>query len=163
MDIQIPQIIFQAINFFVIVYVLHRFIYKPILNILDERSKKVEAGLKAAENNLKQEAEIEKRVQSEIKQARKEAKEILKDAKIEAEKKAQEIIQAATIKAKKALEKERQSLATQAETEKAKMKDEFADMVVTATRMVLKNSLGQSEQQRIVESQIKKIKGYTIA
>ncbi len=42
-------IIIQAINFIILLWLLNRFVYKPILNILEERSRKTTGALKDAE------------------------------------------------------------------------------------------------------------------
>ena len=45
---------FQLINFGVLVFVLNRFLYQPILKIIELRNKKIEDSIKAAEETLKE-------------------------------------------------------------------------------------------------------------
>jgi len=45
----------QVVNFAVLLFILKRFLYKPILKVLEERKKRIEESLKNAE-------EIEKRL-----------------------------------------------------------------------------------------------------
>ena len=40
----------QIVNFFILLYILKRFAYKPILKVLDDRKEKIEKGLRDAEN-----------------------------------------------------------------------------------------------------------------
>ncbi len=42
-------IIIQAINFIILLWLLNRFVYKPIINILEERSQKTTGTLKSVE------------------------------------------------------------------------------------------------------------------
>ncbi len=42
-------IIIQAINFIILLWLLNRFVYKPIINILEERSRKTTGTLKSVE------------------------------------------------------------------------------------------------------------------
>lgn len=46
----------QVVNFLILLFILKKFLYKPLLKVLDERRKKIEDSLKSAE-------EIEKRLQ----------------------------------------------------------------------------------------------------
>ena len=50
MQINWFTIIAQILNFLVLVWLLKRFLYKPILNAIDEREKKIESQLKDADN-----------------------------------------------------------------------------------------------------------------
>ena len=76
MDINIWQVLFQAFNFGVILLVLNKFLYKPIQKVLDDREKKINAGLAAAEASLKAQDEVEKSKKSALAGARKSAAEI---------------------------------------------------------------------------------------
>jgi F-type H+-transporting ATPase subunit b len=58
MDINWFTVIAQVLNFFILVWLLKRFLYKPILKAIDEREDKIAAQLKAAELK-KSEAEKE--------------------------------------------------------------------------------------------------------
>lgn len=58
MEINWFTVIAQVINFFILVWLLKRFLYKPILSAIDERESKIAAQLKAAEAT-KAEAEKE--------------------------------------------------------------------------------------------------------
>ena len=42
-------LIFQIIAFFVLLYVLNRFLYKPVFRVFEERKKRTEASLKEAD------------------------------------------------------------------------------------------------------------------
>lgn len=69
----------QAINFVLVFLVLKKFIYKPVLRILDERRKKIEDGLlksKEAEQRL---LETEKIKLQKIKEAERIASELLQE------------------------------------------------------------------------------------
>ncbi len=58
-------VIAQAINFLILVWLLKRFLYKPILNAIDEREKKIAAQIKDADDKkaaaIKEEADYKKR------------------------------------------------------------------------------------------------------
>jgi len=159
-EILFPQILFQIINFGIIVVVLFKFLYKPILKILDQRSQKVTQGLQAAEANLKAQEEMDKTVQAELKKARAEAINITKAAKKDADKEALEIVAQAKADAKKVLAKERSSLETSFAEEKKRLEADFTSMVTQTTKELLSEYLSEAEQQKIIAAQIKDLKNY---
>jgi len=50
MQINWFTVLAQILNFLILVWLLRRFLYKPILNAIDEREKKIESQLKDADN-----------------------------------------------------------------------------------------------------------------
>lgn len=100
MEINIGQVLFQALNFGVILFVLTKFLYKPLMKLLDERAKKINDGLAAAEKNMASAAEAEKSVKAELAKAKKMGTTIISDAEKEAKVKGDKIIEDAKAKAK---------------------------------------------------------------
>lgn len=160
MEILFPQILFQIVNFGIIVAVLYKFLYKPILKILDQRSQKVSQGLQAAEANLKAQEELDDKVKSELKQAQSEASKVIKSAKTDAEKQAQEILAKARGEATTIIAKERAGMEASFAQEKKQMEADFAAMVTQTTKELLTTYLTDSEQKKIIEHQIKDLKNY---
>ena len=48
-DINLVGLVFQVINFLLLLYLLNRFLFKPLLGRMDERSAKIGKGLEDAE------------------------------------------------------------------------------------------------------------------
>lgn len=163
MDIQINQILFQLINFSVVLFVLNKFLYKPLTNILEQRKNKVALGQKAAEANLKTEKELEKTKTKIVSEARAEADEIVKEAKKKAKKDYSEIMADAKKKAEKVLEKERKSLESLINQDREDMQKQFAGMVTQTTEQLLKKYLTAAEHKKIISSQIKDLKTMSIS
>ena len=63
MQINAIQIILQIVNFAVLVTVLTKFLYKPILKILEGRAQRIQEGLEAAEKSLEERAAVEEKKQ----------------------------------------------------------------------------------------------------
>ncbi len=163
MDIQLNQIIFQIINFGIVFAVLVKFLFKPVQNILEQRAQKIEEGLKAAEQNVKAQNEIQAKKEEVLQKARKEASEIKKEAKSKAEKEAAEIISSAKKEAKKILDKEREALVASIESERKSMQNSIAQLVTETTQALLKRYLSDKEQQQIIEKQIQDLKNIKLA
>lgn len=111
----------QAVNFGVLLLALWYFLYTPVLSMIDERKKKIEDGVKSAEEAQKKLADIESQKDSVIADARKNAGEIVAHAKIkatedaailrtEAEARAESIVADAQARAHEESEKARRAL-----------------------------------------------------
>lgn len=70
----------QAVNFLILLFVLKRFAYTPMLRFLEERSTKIEKGLKDAETASKRLEQAEKEHKALLAKAQKEAKGIVDEA-----------------------------------------------------------------------------------
>jgi F-type H+-transporting ATPase subunit b len=159
-EILFPQILFQAINFAIIVVVLVKFLYKPIIKILEQRSQKVTEGIQAAEKNIKSQSEMDETIKAEMKKAHEEAQAITKSAKKDAEREASKIIEQAKTDAQKVLAKERTSLEATFAQDKKSLEDDFVSMVTQTTSELLSEYLSKEEQQKIVAREIKELKNY---
>lgn len=154
MDIQIPQIIFQMINFGVVLGALSYLLYKPILKVLDERATRIEEGQKAADKALAEQSNIEE-LKKQIKQkAEKQAAQILEEAqKSAAARKAQLVAEA-----KKQAEAEIEKLRTQWEAEKkqlaADLEKQFVEAVLTTTEKVVGTSLDSKAQSKVIDQEL---------
>lgn len=82
----------QAVNFFVLLFLLQRFAYKPILKMLKKRKEEIEKGLeftKAAKEELKKTGELREET---LKQAQTEALALVTVAEETGKKKKEEIL-----------------------------------------------------------------------
>ena len=76
----------QLVNFAVFVFVLHRFAYKPILDLLEARQKKIERGLEDAKQAAAARENAETAREKTMQAAKGEAKEIVANALAASEK-----------------------------------------------------------------------------
>ena len=72
----------QVVNFLIIFIIMKKFLYKPLLKVLNERKQKIEESLKNAEESNRLMKETIEKEQEILKNAQIEAKKLLNDAKI---------------------------------------------------------------------------------
>jgi len=158
MEINFSQVLFQVVNFGVIFWVLTKYLYKPVLKLLADRQEKINAGLAAAEKNLKTEQASEDEKKAILAKTRKEAAAIIKDATVESKKQADAMIREA--KEKAALEANR--ILTKAENAAAQKQKEASlalkDLVIATTSKVLSETLSAKDLSGINKAIAKKLK-----
>ena len=82
----------QSVNFVILLFVLYKFAYGPVLKLLTERTSKIEKGLKDSEYAQKKLIEITEKEREIFTRARKQAQEIVAKAEEVAMKNKEEII-----------------------------------------------------------------------
>ncbi|OGV93494.1 ATP synthase F0 subunit B [Microgenomates group bacterium RIFCSPLOWO2_01_FULL_47_10] len=158
MEINLQQFLLQVVNFAVIFLVLAKFVYRPILKILDERANKINEGLIAAEKSLDSQIRIEETKKKELIKAQKEAALILEEATSKAETMAKDIVDQAKTEAQKAVQNEEKQLMNRLEKEEKRLKGEIAGLVIASTKSLLQTSLTPAIQKEIIKKQINDLK-----
>ena len=77
LGIDIKLLTAQVINFALLLLILRRFAYQPMLQLMDERSARIEQGLKDAEAAAKKLRSVEEEEKTILAGARQQAKELL--------------------------------------------------------------------------------------
>ena len=151
-------LIWMLLSFGIVVFVLTKFAWKPILSALKQREKSIEKSLNAAEKAREEMAQIEfgnEKITALAKMERdnmlKEAKEvkekIIEEAKEQAQKEAAQIIDNAV----KSVEKEKNEAVNQ-------IKDQIAQLSVSIAEQILKEKLGnETEQKKLIDNLVKTI------
>jgi F-type H+-transporting ATPase subunit b len=84
LGIDVKMLIFQAVAFLILVYILGKFIFPPLLKAVDDRQAKIEEATKAAGDAEKKAEEAQASIEAALKKARTEAADIVATAKSEA-------------------------------------------------------------------------------
>lgn len=143
-----PFLIAQIFNFFVLFFLLRRFLFKPMVNMLETRKQRIADGLQAAEM-ARREAEAERaQLQSQIDAERREAMERVAAASKRGETLAAEIESSARQDAQKILEDARSEATRERERIIAEAQDQIAELAVLAAEKVLGRELSSRESQR---------------
>lgn len=152
LGLSLPKLIYQLVNFGVMAVILYVLLYKRVLNMLRERTERIEESLRDAEQVKEQLANARRDYDAEIARARQEAAEILAQAQERAKVQEQEII----AQARQEAERIRADARAQAEQERDQMlrdlKDQMAELVTLTAARVLGEELKANHERLIEES-----------
>ena len=147
----------QVISFVIVALLLRRFAYKPILNVLEERRRRIEEGQLNAEKIKRQLDEAEKRYSEILAKANAEAQKMIDEARESsahlAERKQQEAIAAA----EQIIAKAREASAIEHERTMDSLKQELGRLVVDTTAKVTGKVLTPEDQQRLQEEALSQL------
>jgi F-type H+-transporting ATPase subunit b len=153
-EIQFSTVAFQALNFLLLIFVLHKILYKPLLEIVKKREKKIQDGIENADKAEQMVQESGRIRQDMIKTAHAESQEIMEKAR----KSGEEIRSGIVDEAHKEASNIVHAGHSQVEMEKAKtaqeIKEKAADMIVTATEKVLRQKLDSDKDLQLVKESL---------
>jgi len=149
--VDLPHFAAQCISFLIVAFVLHRYAYKPILIMLEERKKRIKEGLDNAEKIKQELANTQTRTHEIMVQAGQQAAEMIEEARAAAAKVQEHETQKAIAVAQSIVDKARQ--ATQAEHARmlADLRQEVGRLVVETTAKVTGKVLTLDDQKRLAE------------
>ena len=151
LGVNIPTLIGQILSFTVLLLLLRAFLYKPVLNILDERRRKIEEGLAAAEQGRERELEANKAAQEQLDAARREGQAIVQQAQQVSQRIQEDARTSAQTQADALLERARSEIQLERDNAIAELRREFADLTITAAEKVVGQALDRSAHQRLID------------
>lgn len=92
-------LIVQAVNFGVLLLVLWKYVYTPVLALIDERREKIAEGVRTAEAATRRLSEADAEGKQMVGTAAKEGEALVASARLRADERAQEIVKNAEAKA----------------------------------------------------------------
>ncbi|MBK6318464.1 MAG: F0F1 ATP synthase subunit B [Dehalococcoidia bacterium] len=151
LGLNLPQLIAQVVNFFVLLFVLRLVAYKPILKMLDERKQKIAEGLNAAEIARAEAASAQANIQAQLDTARKEGQEIVAGAQGIATRIQADAREQSAKDRDAALERARIEIQQERDRAISDLRGEFADITVKAAEKVINQSLDRQSHQRVID------------
>ncbi len=151
LGLNLPQLIAQIVNFFVLLVILRLTLYKPILRMLDDRKQKIAEGLNAAEIARAEAAQAQANIQQQMDEARKEGQDMVANAQQIAARIQTDAREQSARDREAALERATAEIQLERDRAIADLRGEFADITVRAAERVIRQSLDAPAHQRIID------------
>ena len=151
LGINLPLLIMQVINFFIVLLALRLFLYKPILAMLDRRAQRVREGLEAAEQSQERATQAEQEVSQQLDQARQHGQALIAQAQEAANRIQEESRAQARRDAEALLERARSEIQLERDQAIGELRKEFADITVSAAEKVIGQSLDKQAHRRLID------------
>lgn len=144
----------QIVNFLVLLFVLYKFAYGPVLKLLNERTSKIEKGLKDAEDAGKKLSEMAEKEKEVLVEARKEAQEIITKAEAVAVKSKDEIMANAKQQSEKVFADAQKKIETERDKMMEDVKKQVAELVAMAAEKVIGEKIDDKKDRELIEKAI---------
>lgn len=158
-EINIPTLIWAAINFTVLVLILAKVLWKPVIEILDGRQKEIEENLSQAEQARAESEQLREDYNRQISQAQREAQELIDKAGRAAEGRREEIMARAQAEADELLERARNTINQERDQAIAELRQEVAMLTIVATERMLERTMTDDDHHRLAEAVVAEVVG----
>ncbi len=150
-------LIAQILNFVILLLLLKKFLYNPIVKMLDNRSQTIKKSLDDAKKIEEELKKTEEKNQEIITAAQAEAKKMVEEAKKNAADEGKRILNEATKQAEAQKTKAVAEITREKESAKNEIKKEAAELIALAASKVLQTKIDQKTDKSLIEEAIKRI------
>lgn len=151
------QILLTMLNTLVLYLGLKRFLFEPVKNFMDERTKSIEDQISQAQEKEdladKKLSDYEER----IKNAKEEGREIVRLARQNAEKQHDEIVEHAKAEAEQIFKKKQEQLKREKQQAVHSIKNEIGDIALMVAEKVIQKNLTTQDQSQLIDEFINSV------
>ncbi|MDZ4741871.1 MAG: F0F1 ATP synthase subunit B [Verrucomicrobiota bacterium] len=152
-----PKLIGQIVGFGVVLFVLQKFGFKPVLAMLDQRREKITEGIANAERVKKELANAQTKAQEILDQAEKLSQKHIEEAREAATRILTEQTQKAIAQAEAIIKQAKEASVLDYERMQAELKKEIGRLVVETTAKVLSKTLDDNDRKRLNDEAVKNL------
>lgn len=157
LGINLKIFIAQLINFIIVLLVLWKWAYTPLVKLLDQRAERIEKSMKQAdeiEKRMKEIAEDQKRI---VHEAKAEAAVILDQARADADRRKKELMEGAKAEVQKVVMQGKEQLQLEKTAMLRDAKSEIVDIAIAAATKVLKDSVTEKTSHKLAQEVVEKM------
>ncbi len=151
-DINPGLSIWTTVVFVLLVIVLKRFAWKPILQALTEREEKIRGALEQADKARAEAAELLKQNEKNMARAEEEYQKMMREAKSLGEKMKEDIVNKARLQGQLELQRASEEIQRNVEAAKHQLRSEVADLAIKAAEKILDETLDAQRQKKMIDS-----------
>jgi F-type H+-transporting ATPase subunit b len=141
----------EAINFLILVWLLQRFLYKPVMGIVARRRKEMDAALAEAEEARRQTEAEATAYREKIAAAETERLDLIRDARAQIDEERSKVLAEARQEADGLLSKQRQAIADERTSAFENLREGAADLAVSLATTLLREATSGSVAETFLE------------
>jgi F-type H+-transporting ATPase subunit b len=148
-------IVWTVVTFIVLVVVLRKFAWKPLLEALNRREDHVRDSLERAEKAQQEAERLLQENRAQIARAEEETRRILNEGRGLGEKLKSEIVEKANQQARLMVERAKQEIERDKEMALAQLREEVATLAILAAEKILNETLDAGKQRKVVDDMLR--------
>ena len=143
--------IFTWINLIILVFIMKKLLFKPVMNMLAQRENEVDSMYEKAETAQKNAEQMESEYTEKLSAAKEEASRIMKDATHEATLRGEQIVSEAQEKASAIVIKAQKEIEREKEAAVSEIRQDIASLAVNIAEKVIEKDLTDTDHERLLE------------
>ena len=161
-DLTLGTILAQMLNFFILVWILARFAYKPLVSMMQERKERIAKDLADAQAARNEAEQFKADYAAQIANARQEAPQIVEKAVQKAEATTREQLAAAREQIEREKERARQDIVNERDRAMNNLRNEVISLSVAMATKVVAKDMDSETNTKLIEDAIAKLDSKTI-
>lgn len=155
--------IWTITTFLVLLFLLHKFAWKPLLGMLAEREETIRNSLDDAEKTKVELERLQRESKEIIVETRLEAQSIIAESRLQAEKVKGEIIQEAKYQANSILQAAEKQIQSEKDQAVREIRDEVVNLSLMMASKLIKQNLTEEMNKSLIEDSLQKIESSGMA
>ncbi len=156
-DVNPGLIFWTAITFILLLLILKKFAWKPILSALSQREDAIKDSLEKAEKAKEEAQKILQENQASITKAEEESKKIIEQNRAYADKLKEQMLKDSKVQAQKIIEDASSEIERKKEETFNELKTKVAEIVIQAAEKILSENLNKDSNKKLVNKYIDEI------
>lgn len=155
LGINVPILLAQIVNVVILLVVLYFVAYKPVMRMLDGRSKRIKDSMEQAEAIKEQAARTEEEVKKQLEAASREGQKRIAQAVKAGEEMREKAKQGARQEAETIITQARGEIQQERDEAISELRKEVADLTITAAEKVIDRSLDKKAHRELIDKVLK--------
>lgn len=154
---ELGLMLWTLISFFLLLFLLKRFAYKPILAFMEDRERSIWEAIDGAQSTRTDAEKLLSQYKRQLEEGRMEAEKIIKEGKVISENLKKEILLEASQESKEMIKKAQEEIEREKMKTLTELQEAIAALSVQIASKIIKNSLNQDEHVKLIETSFAKI------
>ncbi|HTP13954.1 MAG TPA: F0F1 ATP synthase subunit B [Bacteroidota bacterium] len=152
LEINPGLILWTIASFIVLVAVLGKYGWKPMIQALSEREDKIRSALEQADKARQEASELLKKNEENMARAEEEYRKMMRESRAMADKVKEEILGKARDQAQQELQRATEEIQRSVDSARQQLRSEVADLAIKAAEKILEETLDAQKQKKVVDS-----------
>jgi F-type H+-transporting ATPase subunit b len=159
MNLQLDVLVTQIIGFLIVLWVLRKFAWGPILGNLEVRRKRIADNVAGAELMRKEAEQVKAKVEDELKGIEAQARARIQAAMAEGQKAAEEIRAGARFEAQQLRDKAKADIRMEYEKARASLHKEVVHLALGAAEKLIQEEMDDERHRKLVDRFVSELPG----
>ncbi len=155
--VDVWTMLFTWVNMLILFTVMKKFLFKPVMNILDQRDAEIKKIYDDANDANEKAVTLEKEYSEKMAQARDEAGEIIKQATLTAQKREKEIIESAHEQVAAMTRRAETQIAQERKKAYQEIKEEISDISVAIAGKMVQREITAADHEALISQFIENV------
>lgn len=149
--------VLTIISFIILYVLLNKYAFKPLFSVMEKRKELVMGQLRDAEDNRKQASELLNEQKAALQEARKDAYEIIEQAKATGSKQADGLIATAKSESQRLKEEAIRDIESEKNKAVAALRSQVSGMSVMIASKIIEKQIDEKSQEQLVDQYLKEV------